>query len=262
MYIAWSVIYWGFRVAEYVKYGTSIDKVISAIYTSFVFTSYSTIWFLPALGVAIAVVYMLRNIKVKKLICIGVALYLIGCLGYSYQGILEKIPFLSLAYEIYEKVFVSIRNGVFNGVPFVIVGYLIAKEPDKINIRTNVIASATFILLTVVEAFICKIYFIGSGPGVDTLIMLAPAEYFIVRFLIQIDIKKRSIYIYMRKLSLLMFTSQRLFLTAIPNIWPGFMTPFLINTYIGLLMMIALIIGFDLLIIAMSKKLNVLKYLL
>ncbi len=262
MYIVWSAIYWGFRIADYIIHGTSINVVVGDIHTSLLFTTYSTIWFLPALGVAIAIVYMLQNIKKRNLIFMGVILYLIGCLGYSYRGILESIPFLCSFYDLYEKLFISIRNGVFNGVPFVIVGFFIAKKHCNINMVSNAILSVIFSLLAVVEAFICKRYFIGSGPGVDTLIMLVPAEYFIARFLIQVDIKKRSIYIYMRKLSLLMFTSQRLFLSAIPIVWPGFMTPFLINTYVGLIMMIGLIIAFDLLIIELSKKSNILKYLL
>lgn len=262
MYLAWSVIYWAFRIAGYVKYGTTLDEVLSTVHTSLVLTTYATIWFLPALGVAIAVVYAIREIKPWKLILTGAVLYAVSCLGYSYIEVSQKLPVLNTALGLYGKVFLTTRNGLFNGVPFVIVGYFVAVRPNKMNTLHNVVLAAVFSALTIFEGLICKLYISPTAAGADTVIMLIPAQYFIISFLVRIQLQKREIYIYMRKLSILMFTSQRLFLSAIPGLWAGFMAPFTANTYIGLFMMIALVILFDLLLIKLSSRVKVIRYLM
>ena len=262
MYLGWSIIYWLFRVAGYILYGTDVHEVLSAIHGSIVFSTYSTIWFLPAMAFANMVVYALRNINKYVLALIGIVLYIICCLGYSYRGILATMPVLYEAIKQYEYIFISIRGGLFNGVPFTIIGLFIATRKRAQRMSINLILTVVFALLTVIEAFICNSYFKGDGPGTDTMIMLLPTEFFAVSFLIQLNLQKRKIYLYMRKLSIVMFTSQRLFLSAIPGLWAGFMIPFTANGYLGLVMMNVLIILFSFILIKISKSNKTVGYLL
>ncbi len=261
MYLLWSVIYWCFRIGKYLMYGTDMSTVMNNIHSTLTYSSYGTIWFLPALAVAIAVIYVLRNLKAWKLIIVGVILYFISCLGYSYIDIAKEIPIFNSVLKIYNNIFFTTRNGLFNGVPFAILGYFIATNKKQTKIQTNIIFALLFSGLAIIEALACKIYISPSAPGADTLIMLIPAEYFIVRALIQIEIKERWIYGWMRKLSLLMFTSQRLFLSAIPILFPAFMVPFKINPYLGLIMMNVLVIVFDIILIKLSEKFKAVGYL-
>ncbi len=261
MYLCWTIIYWTFQTIKYAMYGVTLETLLSQIYTTLVYTSYGTIWFLPALAVAIAVVYFARNFKTWILLIGGCVLYVIGCLGYSYTDVLNEIPVLSSLFSIYNKVFLTTRNGLFNGTPLVLVGYFIAKNRNGFNIWCNGVLAIVFCGFTIVEAFLCKLYISPSAPGADTLIMLVPATYFIVSTLVMIDIKKRAVFVWMRKLSLLMFTSQRLFLTAIPSLYAAFLTPFTINQWFGIVMINVVVIGFDVVVIILSKKSKIIGYL-
>ncbi len=261
MYLCWSVIYWSFQIAKYAMYGVYLETVLSQIHTTFTFTSYATIWFLPALAVAIAIVYLMRNFKSWIITLVGCVLYIIGCLGYSYTDILKEIPIIHNFVEFHNKIFHTTRNGLFNGTPLVLIGYFIAKKRNGMNMYWNGFLAIVFSGFTIFEALLCKLYISPSSPGVDTLIMLVPSTYFIISTLVMIDIKKHAIYGWMRKLSLLMFTSQRVFLTAIPSLWPVFLTPFTVNYWMGIVMINLVVVIFDIVIIILSKKSKVIGYL-
>ena len=90
---------------------------------SFFTGSFYHLWFLPALLVAVPVVYIcLFKLGLGKTILFGFLLYLIGMAGNVYGGYLMQIPGIQSVYQAYLQVFSTTRNGLFFGVMFGDVG--------------------------------------------------------------------------------------------------------------------------------------------
>ena len=94
----------------------------------------------------------------------------------------------------------------------------------------------------------------------DVGIFLVPFTYFFFKALLNVEIKESNLWLWCRKLSLLMFVSQRLFLSALPSIFPSFFIALYSNSYIGLVILLALIICFSVLFAKLSERIKCLKY--
>lgn len=261
MYAAWSLIYFMFILAHWINVGTSVKSVSNYLYRSLVFSTYATIWFLPALVVAVAIVYFLsRKISLKTIFAISLVFYVIGSLGYSYSFVSDKVPFLQKIFSVYLDAFVTTRNGLFNGFPFVALGALIASRKERINIKTSFSMSLVCLVLVTAEAVLLKIVF--HNTGADTVFFLIPFTFFFFEFTLALDLKGRKIFKTFRNISLLMFVSQRLFLTALPSVMPKVvMETICANSYIGMVIIVGTTIVFSLIIIKLSEKIKVLKVL-
>ncbi|WP_423800049.1 acyltransferase family protein [Neobacillus sp. SAB-20_R2A] len=263
IYLWWSLIYFLFVVVEWISNGTTLNEVLDYVHIALVFTTYPTIWYLPALGVGIALLYVLqKKLSVIKIFLLGLALYVIGALGFSYSFVQDKVHFLSNVYHIYNMVFETSRNGLFNGLPFVAMGALISIYKQKFKFTSFSLGLISFfsLIAIVCEAFILKTFF--NNVGADTVFFLLPFEYFFMLFLITIKLPSSRVYLWLRELSTMVFTSQRLFLTAIPGVIPGMVINSLYeNSYIGLLLVIGITLLFSFLVIVGSKKYSFLKVL-
>lgn len=262
MYLSWSLIYLPFIINSWIKDGElSLKVVLSFLYRSVVFTSYPTIWFLPALFYSVILIYFLnKKLSPKTVLLITFLLFIFGSIGYSYSFLQEYFPFLKPIYNITNTVFLTTRNGIFHGAFYVALGnYISTYKKKTVPARAGVLA-VLFAIGFSVEAVLLKYFF--KNVGADTVFLLIPFTYFAVRFCISINLKEKKIYFVLRKISLLMFVSQRLFLSAIPGVWPGFMSIFLINEYLGIIMMLALVIAFSVCVFFAGKKLKFLKILM
>lgn len=120
LYGVWSLIYLplvliemnnsgGFNALEGLKF---IQKVFFA-------GTYYHLWYLPSLAVAIFLVYYIsRKISNHMLIILGTLLYILGTLNNTYH---------LFSIIIYEKIFLTMRNGVFFGIFFIAIGKYIAE---------------------------------------------------------------------------------------------------------------------------------------
>ena len=266
MYGVWSLIYMTFVVATWIRKGICTwAQFLKWLHMAVVSQTYATIWFLPALAVGIALTYLLVT-KVKNkwgciAICIG--LYVIGSLGYSYNFIC-KDTFVGKIYEWYLIAFKTTRNGLFNAVPFLYMGYLFATRKDTNEYRQqvwkDVVLMAACFALVVAESFFLKLNF--DVTGMDFIFALLPFTYFLMKTLLGIDLKERGVYVYCRKLSLLMFVSQRLFLSVFSVVFPSLFGVLYKNSYVGLFIVLVLTIGFSLVVVLLSKKVKSLKWIM
>lgn len=263
MYLWWSLIYFLFVVIEWIKSGTNLIEVVQYFHTALVFTTYPTIWFLPALGIAIALFYTLqKRFSIKSILILGFFLYVIGSLGYSYSFVQEKVPALGKVYDIYGIVFKTSRNGLFNGLPFVAIGAFISIHKANFRLYRLHYGVLSFVAMIAVvcEAFILKIAF--SNIGADTVFFLLPFEFFLLQFLLTINLRKNKLYLWMRQQSTLIFVSQRLFLTALPGVLPKVVTDIAYkNSFVGLVIIIGITILFSSILIKAENKYSWLKAL-
>lgn len=208
MYLLWSLVYFPFVLREWLINGFSYFDLLQYI-KEFIFKgSYSTIWFLPSIMTAIFVVMVLHNyFSYKAILLIALPFYLFACFGSSYYGVLEQIPFVHEVYEVYFRIFETVKNGILFGFIFVALGAWISEDRklEYINFRKLIIICTGCYALLAIETVI-QSYFKLAAHGVDTKIMLLPLTFFIFLLLLRIELRDEPIYLHMRKLSLLLFS--------------------------------------------------------
>ena len=101
----------------------------------------------------------------------------------------------------------------------------------------------------------------GGHTGIDLTIMMIPTVFCILGFLISIRLPNGEYARWMRNMSTLIFMSQRLFLTVLPDIFPGIFGFINIKRYLGAMIVAGLVVGFSQLIIYASKKSSIVRIL-
>jgi hypothetical protein len=260
MYGLWSLIYAVFVVTEWVINGFVIADVLKYLHQSFVFSTYQTIWFLPALWVGLSITYfVLLKFGIKTLFISSIIFYLFGALGYSYFPLIEKNHLLFQMYTNYNDIFITLRNGFFNGFPFAAIGVFLVLSKNM-DFKENLISIFLFVFV-IFESFMIK-YFV-KGFGIDFGLFLLPFTFFFIKTLIKIDFKEFKFLKTARDLSILIFLSQRIFITAIPNLFKGtlFFEMISDNALIGFTYVIVSTLTVSFLIIKYRNNIRLFKFL-
>lgn len=261
MYLVWTLIYFSFQLTSWLLYGTNMTEVVSYFHRLIVYSSYPTIWFLPALWLGVSIIYLIDNKFGEKYVVFACCfLYLICSLGECYSNIICKNAIIESLWSYYLKIFIVFRNGLFMGAPFVACGYLSSKIPDNKSRNIYVAMALLFSILFIIESVIIKRYHFSDYTHCG--ILLLPATFCIFQALVRIDIPNKPIYRTLRNLSMLIFLSQRLVLTAIPSVCPDF-GKFMIelNPYITIAFVAIIVIVFSIIIEKLSYKYESLKIL-
>ncbi len=263
MYGLWSAVYFVSLIYDWIVVDKDfgIHRLLKYVHQALVYSTYSTIWFLPALAIGVALTYWLVNkFSKKQLIIIATLLYIFGMLGYTYSFLLEDTPIHKIMY-CYNSIFMTTRNGVFNGIPFIYMGYLISVKneivPSVKGFFKYAVPAGVSLILLIVEAFVLKLKF--NVTGMDVGIFVVPFTYFFVMTVLYIELKECKLWLWCRKLSLLIFVSQRLFLTMLPLFLPTFFKAVYSNSYVGLVAVIGMTIAFSVVMILLSNKIKFLK---
>src|SRR5699024_1567159 len=170
----------------------------------------------------------------------------------------ENAVFIKKVYEAYDAVFVTTRNGVFNGFPWFVLGCLVSEYGSKLKRHPILYGWGSFLclILTVAEAVIIKVKFHSSG--VDTVFFLIPFIFCLLMFL-----NKDNLYLcyfkLMIKMSTLIFVGNRIFLTALPTAFPDMSIILTCNSYLGSIVLLICVLLFSELIILASNKYKILK---
>ena len=179
--------------------------------------------------------------------------------GYTYKFVVAETPIGSF-YDIYDTIFLTSRNGVFNGVPFIFMGSLISQKDIKPSVKgffKYAIPAGISLALLIAEAFVLKLKF--NVTGMDIGVFIVPFIYFFIMAVLNLDIKENKLWIWFRKLSLLIFVTQRLFLSALPDMFPTIFEKIYANSYVGLIAVIGMTIAFSVVLILLSKKIKFIK---
>lgn len=263
MYLVWSLIYFLFVFAHWIEQGFCMSQILRYVHRSVVFSTYATIWFLPALWIGVSLCYLLKKTVSKKAMCLIILLLLIvGNLFGSYTNVITSIPSISLIHEAYMDVFITWRNGFFNGTPYVFIGILLADGFGRnISRSKSFLFAILFGILFLFEAFSISKFSLSSAT--DMGFMMFPAIFFIMNVLINTDITQKRIWTHLRNLSMLVFLGQRLFLTAIPGILPRSVSEKIISwpDPIIFLFFIVLVLAFSFLIERLSERHKIFKIL-
>ncbi len=265
MYLIWSLIYFVFILYGWIDRGVTLEGVWNYLHRAIVYSTYATIWFLPALWVGVSICYwMKRHCSNAMLRTIMVLFMIIGNLFGSYSNVLvDSFPGIASFYNGYMDCFITWRNGVFNGAPYVFIGILVAEGwCKKIPIKVSIVLAVLFAFAFVCEAF-CITRFKFS-TATDMGFMMVPAIYFLIKSLVspQISLPTSSVWTYCRNLSMLIFLGQRLFLTALPGMFPAMAKWIEGFSELGIFVYFCVVVlSFSFLIIKLSDRYKVLKNL-
>lgn len=210
MYLVWTILYLPEIIREYRSHqgwGLIKDGRVVLLRNLFVCGSYNQLWYLIATiwgGVLLYLSYKyIQNEKIIVLLCGGIcviSMLLDSCAG--------MIP-MSLRYigEMYQGYFVSVRNGVLFGFPFMGVGIcarLIEKEQTRKSVVFLSINALVLFTLRAIATFVIKHYDMDFGmvitPGTWTLSLL------MMLLLLQVEMPlSQEMSIWLRKSSTLVF---------------------------------------------------------
>lgn len=222
MYLVWTVIYTSFVFYSWVNRGIFLERIPGYIHGALVYSTYATIWFLPALWVGVSICYLMkRHCKAWVIwIVMGMLLMIGNTFGSYGTWACSRNEAIHSIYDWYMSVFMTWRNGVFNGAPFVTLGMLMVYHPElRLRHWMNVALTVVFCGLFIVEAILIGHYHFSSAT--DQGFMMLPAIYFMMVSLVEWDVQPRPVWQHCRNLSMLIFLGQRLFLSAIPSVLPA-----------------------------------------
>lgn len=256
IYIIWTILYLPFTYLLLKgQDGITVNSVLLYVRDFFFTGSFYHLWFLPALLVAVPVVYIcLFKLGLGKTILFGFLLYLIGMAGNVYGGYLMQIPGIQSVYQAYLQVFSTTRNGLFFGVMFIAMGALFAQRTLYLKNWQVLLGFLLSAGLLFAECFALK----DNGFMHDLTsmyAMLLPCMFFLFLGLLRIHLPHSKVYKTLRVLSLLIYVMHIMFVNLLLRVWP------LMNSLAvyGLVMLPTLIMSCF--IIICSRKVKFLKHL-
>ncbi len=194
LYLGWSLVYFVYDFLYILNYQDSpvvffhsnnvIDAILKYLVLFFFFGSHFHLWYIPALMLAISLLYVaIRYDKVKLFLILAGGFYLIGLSGNSYYGLFRDNPLVGPVYNVYFDIMFTTRNGLLFSFVFVMLGAVIKFHPGKLSRRTNLVLFLICQWLMFVEVYALKCT--GILGDVDMYLMMLPAVYFLFRFLLQ-----------------------------------------------------------------------------
>lgn len=162
-----------------------MDLTILRMFKELLFYPWSSMWFLHASIIAILFLSVfIKHNKIKLLLFINIFLYIICLLPDSYAFVLPDC--LKNIFDIYLSIFITTRNGIFAGLPFITAGYYISLKEQKIqntNIFKYVMLFLVFSLMIIIETTVIKkidinhslhyTFFIFSIPVVVSMLLIS-----------------------------------------------------------------------------------------
>ncbi len=212
-YIVWSLIYLPFVIFGWCVNDAPIWYDITYYIRDFFLEgSYLTIWFLNALAIALLLEWiLLKKLSSRTVFMISIPFFIVACLLSAYHQLLVDVLNLDLMSNFYYSVFSSTKNGLLFGFPFVALGVWISDiKTDKGVLFWSGGLFASFFAL-VLEVVLRNSFF-PNNKSVDFAIALIPFAFFAIMVATNIPIKEKAIYLYFRRLSVLLFLTQRIFI--------------------------------------------------
>lgn len=255
IYLLWSVPYLLFTILRWDWNSISVSFVLWKIQGWVFQSTFYTIWFMPMLAIGMLLTFWLtEKFPFVVVIALGCVCYIIGSFSLTYQFIGDQIPGFARFVEFENLWLGGARGWVFYAFPLILVGRCLVSYKDKMKPLPMACLSCGCILVMLAEALLIR-KISGKHTGIDLTIMMIPTVFCILSFLISLRLPVGRYCDWMRRMSTLIFMTQRLFLTVLPGIFPV-----LFNTYIDAnpFMRCAAMCGgtflFSLLILQISKS--------
>lgn len=244
LYMWWTLIYLPFTIYGFYKdENLSALKSIAIFFRNFLLIGENylswPLWYLLGMLVAGCIIYLMVkwDWKDKTMFLVGLLFAIMGA-GINFcisNGILEPIT------AIYVKLFNSTRNGFFEGLPYILIGVLIASK--------GVIKSKKILWVIFVVSFLLHMF----GYSLADFVVV----YSLFSLVIQFDLKRRTDSLYQN------FRLTSTVVYFVHMIWVGLITIFIPNTIPPIfLFLIVVILSFvTATIVIKNKESQIVKFL-
>lgn len=217
IYALWSIPYLLYTVLRWDPSSISVSFLLWKIQSWIFSTTFYTIWFMPSLAIGILISYFAyEHLPGWAMYVIGLCAYVIGSLNVTYS-------FLVSGYSWYEGVhqFIGVwlngaRGWLFFGFPLVTLGWIVAENKKRLSLLSSGVLSVLFMGGILAEALILR-KAVGH-TGIDMTVFMIPATYCMTVFLLKLPVPWFTGCVWFRKMSVLIFMSQRVFLTVLPSL--------------------------------------------
>ena len=218
VYLLWSIGYILFQIYTWFVENLTVHEIAKDVWGWLTYSTFYTIWFMPALALGLVIVFSLyQKLGLKKTFVVSVVLYVVGTLGLTYGFFGDKIKFIDVFLEWFCNYFNSTRNGIFYTPVFIAIGGLVAQRKERLKLWQSLLGVIVSGIFLVAEAVILKVYV--GGTGIDMAIFQIAFSWFALEFVLKLkfDFVSANVSIWMRRISMLLFVSQRYFLSVIPE---------------------------------------------
>lgn len=210
LYAIWSLIYMPFVYHGMTESGgMGILEFLGRFAFKFIFSaSYGHLWYLNAIIFSYLLIYAAISFKIslKAVGMFSFIMYCIGLCGQGWYGLaapLLQAPFLQPVISFLGSVFVTTRNGLCEGLMFIMIGIFFAVGGFRMKLKAAVLGLiASFAFLGVEIFTLTRLEWI---KGYDMYLGLIPAVFFLFYVCLAVEIPYRPIYRNMRTLSSLIY---------------------------------------------------------
>lgn len=210
LYIIWTLIYMPIVIYGFYKSQNSLIHSVASYIRNVIFTgSYTHLWYLNGLIIAVCLTsFMLyKGVKPLRIIAIASCLYFIGLFDHSLYGFIvpirDNLPAVWKVLKLIGKIIVTTRNGLFFGFLFIAIGMLFAYYDIQISKSKSLVLFIVSMIMMLFEVFLAKKY--GFIRERDMFVFLVPAAFFMFNFVKQVKLRDNTKYRVLRVMSSLMF---------------------------------------------------------
>ena len=259
IYVLWSIPYLIYTICCWNMGNITIKFLFWEIQGWIFQSTFYTIWFMPALAIGLFIAFWItEKIPQKIVIVLAFCMYVVGSLLLTYSYLGAKIPGYVVFNDFVNTWLGGARGGLFYAFPLIILGKTVVNVKDKIKPWIMMILASLCMTLLIGEALVMR-NLVGH-TGIDLAFMMIPVAFCIVGFLVSVKIPSGRYNVWMRKMSTLIFVSQRLFLTVIPSMLKDDLYRLIFsNNYIGAVFVMGSVILFSVILVQLSNKFKWLK---
>ncbi len=261
IYLLWSIPYLIYTVLGWERAEVTVRFLLRQLRQWVFGSTFYTIWFMPSLAIGLIVAFWVKE-KLPRCVTylLAALLYVSGSLLLTYEGVGARIvPVTGVVAKISPWVG-GPRGWLFFGFPLTLLGGEMVRVKHKMRWRVTLVFSVLFMGCLLGEALVLRHFF--GNTGVDMTLLMLPSVFFILGFLLSVNLPEGKYLLWMRKMSVLLFLSQRLFLTVLPDVLPAaLMKVVFVNNYVGAIFICGGTVAFSAGIIFLSKKWKLLKHL-
>lgn len=210
LYLLWSILYLPFKLQVLLSVPNSILHSTLSFIRDFVFVgTYGHLWYLHASIVGVVMVSFLlkKRTPVPAILALGAVLYLLGLLAINWISLIRPLasitPGLWKILHLGKKVFVTTRNGIFEGFFFIALGMAFARYPQALKLWAALPGLVISLVLMYIEVRLSTRY--GPAAAYDMYLLAAPVSVFLFVCAQAVPLQNQAICRFLRTMSTFLF---------------------------------------------------------
>ena len=220
----------------------------------FFYGSYVQLWYIAALIVSAALIYLFLNklrLKPKTVLIITAVLHIVGILISTYREIFNSIPFIKTVIDLYYKIFFNIENGIFFGLFYTFAGVYIGMNKNSIKKRKYYLYALIGLAVMPVETYLTYTYLDNASMRVFFSTAVTSVLIFLAVAFTNIPKRYAHSGVYFRRLSALIYFWHMFISYYLNVVFEYFSIQF--NSLITTIIVTLLTAAFSAVIISLSK---------